>query len=45
MSDILNEKIKFALIGCGAIAHKHVIAIKRLNDAEVVGSFDIKSAI
>ena len=41
MSDILNEKIKFALIGCGAIAHKHVIAIKRLNNAEVIGGFDI----
>ena len=41
MSDILNEKIKFALIGCGAIANKHVIAIKRLNNAEVIGGFDI----
>lgn len=38
---MLNKKIKFALIGCGAIAHKHVTAIKRLNNAEVVGAFDI----
>lgn len=38
---MLYEKIKFALIGCGAIANKHVTAINRLNDAEVVGAFDI----
>jgi len=35
------EKIKFALIGCGAIANKHMIAINRLDNAEVVGAFDI----
>lgn len=41
MDGTLNKKIKFALIGCGAIANKHFIAIKRLNNAEVVGAFDI----
>lgn len=37
------EKIKFALIGCGAISKKHVIAINRIDHAEVVGAFDIDS--
>ena len=38
-----GEKIKFALIGCGAIANKHMIAINRLDNAEVVGAYDIDS--
>ena len=38
-----HEKIKFALIGCGAIANKHMIAINRLDNAEVVGAYDIDS--
>lgn len=33
--------IRFALIGCGAIAKKHVIAINRLTNAEIVGAYDI----
>lgn len=37
----LNEKVRFALIGCGAIANKHITALGRLNNAEVVGAFDI----
>ena len=37
-----EEKIRFALIGCGAIAHKHVAAINRLGDAEVVGAYDVE---
>ena len=36
-----TPKIKFGLIGCGAIAKKHVTAISRLSNAEVVGAFDI----
>lgn len=36
-----QKKIKFAFIGCGTVANKHVIAIQRLNDSEVVGGFDI----
>lgn len=36
-----DNKIRFALIGCGAIANKHVTAIKRIKNAEVVGGFDI----
>ncbi len=38
-----HEKIKFALIGCGAIANKHMIAINRLDNAEVVSAYDIDS--
>ena len=38
-----HEKIRFALIGCGAIANKHMIAINRLDNAEVVGAYDIDS--
>ena len=41
MEGTLNKKIKFAFIGCGAIANKHVTAIKKLNNAEVVGAFDV----
>jgi predicted dehydrogenase len=34
--------IKFALIGCGTIAKKHIIALNRLsNEAKIVGAFDI----
>lgn len=38
-----HQKIRFALIGCGAIANKHMIAISRLDNAEVVGTYDIDS--
>ncbi len=38
-----QEKIRFALIGCGTIANKHIAAINRLDDAEVVGGYDIDS--
>ena len=43
MNNITQEKIKFALIGCGTIANKHIAAINRLDDAEVVGGYDIDS--
>jgi UDP-N-acetyl-2-amino-2-deoxyglucuronate dehydrogenase len=36
-----EEKVRFALIGCGAIANKHVTAIRRLGNAVVAGAFDI----
>lgn len=35
------KKIKFALIGCGAIANKHAAALGRLANAELVGAYDI----
>lgn len=45
MSGITQEKIRFALIGCGAIANKHAIAISRISDAEVVGVYDINPQV
>ena len=41
MNALKSEKIKFALIGCGAIAAKHTGAVKKLDNAEIVGAFDI----
>ncbi|MBF0099687.1 MAG: Gfo/Idh/MocA family oxidoreductase [Desulfobacterales bacterium] len=41
MTEITNEKLKFALFGCGSIAAKHITAINRLSTAEVVGIYDI----
>ncbi len=41
MNGLADKKIRFALIGCGAIANKHVAAIKKLREAEVVGAYDI----
>lgn len=43
MNNRTQKKIKFALIGCGAIANKHMTAIRRLENAEVVGAYDIDS--
>lgn len=37
----MNAKCRFALIGCGAIADKHVIALRRIRRAEIVGAYDI----
>ena len=45
MNDMAHERIRFVLIGCGTIAKKHVIAINRLSDAEVVGAYDIDSQV
>jgi predicted dehydrogenase len=36
-----NKTIKFALIGCGAIAHKHVAAVNGLENGEIVGAYDV----
>lgn len=41
MSQPTSSKIKFALLGCGAIARKHVTALSRLEHAEVVGAYDL----
>ncbi|MGE0756147.1 MAG: Gfo/Idh/MocA family protein [Pirellulaceae bacterium] len=38
------SRVRFALIGCGAIAQKHVTALSRLEDAAIVGCFDINPA-
>ncbi|MEO5355676.1 MAG: Gfo/Idh/MocA family oxidoreductase [Nitrospirae bacterium YQR-1] len=36
-----EKNIRFALIGCGAIADKHVTAIGRLDNASLCGAYDI----
>ncbi|MCB4790820.1 MAG: Gfo/Idh/MocA family oxidoreductase [Elusimicrobia bacterium] len=38
------KKIKFAVIGCGAIAKKHLVSIKRIPDAELSCVCDINGA-
>ncbi|HBG47438.1 MAG TPA: oxidoreductase [Deltaproteobacteria bacterium] len=35
-----GDKIKFAFVGCGAIANKHMAAIGRISEAEVSGVYD-----
>jgi len=36
-----SSKVKFALLGCGAIARKHVTALSRLEHAEIVAACDL----
>ena len=36
-----SQEIKFALIGCGAIANKHMTAISRLKNAKIVSAYDV----
>ena len=36
-----NNKLTFALIGCGNIAKKHLACIQGLNNAELAGVCDI----
>ena len=36
-----QRKVRFAFIGCGAIAQKHVTALSQVSSAEVVGVFDV----
>ncbi len=36
------KKIKFALVGCGRIAQKHIEALENINDAEIVSVCDIQ---
>lgn len=45
MSHPKRDTVRFALIGCGAIANKHVTAIRRIESAEVVGAFDLNPAV
>lgn len=41
MDELKRRKVRFALVGCGAISKKHVVALRRLvADAEIVGAFD-----
>ncbi len=36
-----GKKLRFSLIGCGQIAHKHIIALRKLPGIEIAGVFDI----
>jgi len=40
-----EKKTKFAFIGCGAIAHKHIRALRRISRAEIVGVYDAKPEV
>ena len=41
----MEEIIRFALIGCGAIAHKHVCALNRIPNTKIVGVYDNDSDV
>jgi predicted dehydrogenase len=41
MSNATQKKVKFALIGCGSVANKHIVAINRIANAEVIAAYDI----
>lgn len=45
MGNVRQKKVSFALIGCGAIAGKHVAAINRLDNAEVIAACDTNPEI
>jgi len=45
MNSIKPGKIRFAFIGCGTIAHKHLLAISRFNNAQVVGVHDVNTQV
>lgn len=36
-----QRKMRFVFIGCGTIANKHLVAIQRMKNTEVVGVYDI----
>jgi UDP-N-acetyl-2-amino-2-deoxyglucuronate dehydrogenase len=36
-----SQKTRFAFVGCGAIANKHVTALKSIEEASLVGVYDI----
>lgn len=40
-----KETIRFALIGCGSIAAKHALAIGRLENARLVGGYDVEAGV
>lgn len=44
MKDLGDRKIRFAFIGCGTIARKHMTALSRIENAEVVGACDLDPA-
>lgn len=38
----MERKIRFAIFGCGGIAHTHIMALRAIDAAEVVGVADIR---
>ncbi|HEY0100707.1 MAG TPA: NAD-dependent epimerase/dehydratase family protein [Pyrinomonadaceae bacterium] len=44
MTDIQNREIRFALVGCGAIAHSHAQAIAEVAGARCTVLFDLDAA-
>jgi UDP-N-acetyl-2-amino-2-deoxyglucuronate dehydrogenase len=40
MSSLNSPQVRFALMGCGAIANKHITALRRLENAKIVGAYD-----
>lgn len=45
MNKTEKGKISIALIGCGSISNKHVIAMSKVKDLEIVGAYDIDSSV
>ncbi len=41
MNKAKNKKLRFALVGCGQIANKHMAALRSLADVEIAGVYDI----
>ncbi len=37
----MNKKIRFAIVGCGAVSKKHLLSIERIPDAELAAVCDI----
>jgi len=40
-----EDRIKFALIGCGVISKKHLVSLKRISDAQIVAVCDINEKL
>jgi len=40
-----ESKVRFALIGCGAIVNKHIVALKRIESAEIISVCDINGEV
>jgi len=38
---MINNRIRFALVGCGAITKKHIVSLKRIEKAEIAAVCDI----
>lgn len=41
----MNSKIKFAIIGCGSVAEKHLVSLSRLKEVSLVAVCDINESL